>query len=88
MKLTIDREADAFYLNLAEDRAVDSEEVSPGIVVDYDAENRVAGIEMLHLSQRAPLADTRLLFLKGVEAATAASGFVREEPPDYGKGRG
>jgi uncharacterized protein YuzE len=63
MKLKIDREADALYLSLDESAAVESEEVSPGIIVDYNADNNVVGIEMLYLSKRTPKLDTgRLLF--------------------------
>ena len=63
MKLKIDREADALYLTLDESEAVESEEVSPGIIVDYNAENNVIGIEMLYLSKRTPKLDMgRLLF--------------------------
>jgi len=52
MKLTIDREADALYLNLDESLAAESEEISPGVILDYSAEGKVVGIEMLHLSTR------------------------------------
>jgi uncharacterized protein YuzE len=52
MKLTIDRAADALYLNLNESPAVESEEISPGVILDYSAEGKVVGIEMLHLSTR------------------------------------
>jgi uncharacterized protein YuzE len=63
MKLKIDREADALYLTLDESAAVESEEVSPGIIVDYDDKGQVVGIEVLHLSRRAPNLDMgRLLF--------------------------
>lgn len=63
MKLKIDQEADALYLTLDESGAVESEEVSPGIILDYNSDNKVVGIEMLHLSKRAPKLDTgRLLF--------------------------
>jgi len=63
MKLKIDNEADALYLTLDESNAVESEEVSPGIIVDYNADNHVVGIEMLYLSKRTPKLDTgRLLF--------------------------
>jgi uncharacterized protein YuzE len=54
MKLTIDREADALYLDLDEAPAAESEELSPGIILDYNAEGKVVGIEMLHLSKRVP----------------------------------
>ncbi|MDE0077644.1 MAG: DUF2283 domain-containing protein [Caldilineaceae bacterium] len=33
---------------------VESEEVAPGIVLDYNESNRVVGVEMLHLSKRSP----------------------------------
>ena len=52
MKLTVDREADALYLNLDEIPAAESEEISPGIILDYNAEGKVVGIEMLYLSKR------------------------------------
>jgi uncharacterized protein YuzE len=52
MKLTIDREADALYLDLDEAPAAESEEISPGIILDYNADGKVVGIEMLYLSKR------------------------------------
>ena len=63
MKLKVDQQADALYLSLSEAPASRSEEVSPGIIVDYDEQDRVVGIEMLYLSKRAPETDMhRLLF--------------------------
>ena len=54
MKIHIDKEADALYLRLDDSPIVESEEVSPGIVLDYDARNEVVGIEVLGLSARIP----------------------------------
>jgi uncharacterized protein YuzE len=63
MKLKVDHEADALYLSLSENPALESEEVSPGIIVDYGENGQAVGIEMLHLSQRVPRSDVnRLLF--------------------------
>ncbi|WP_058868411.1 DUF2283 domain-containing protein [Chloracidobacterium thermophilum] len=63
MKLKVDRQADALYLTLSEAPSSRSEEVSPGIIVDYDDQDRIVGIEVLYLSKRAPEADIqRLLF--------------------------
>jgi uncharacterized protein YuzE len=45
MKLTIDKEADALYLDLDETPAVESEEISPGVILDYNSEGKVTGIE-------------------------------------------
>ena len=52
MKLTLDREADALYLELDEAPAAESREISPGVILDYNAEGKVVGIEMLYLSKR------------------------------------
>ncbi len=54
MKLHIDKEADALYLRLDDSKIIESEEVSPGVVLDFNEQNQVVGIEMLHLSRRSP----------------------------------
>ena len=54
MKLNVDKKADALYLRLDESRIVESEEVSPGVVLDYNESKEVGGVEMLHLSERSP----------------------------------
>ena len=54
MRLSVDKEADALYLRLDDSSIVESEEVSPGIVLDYNESNEVVGVEMRHLSRRSP----------------------------------
>ena len=54
MKLNVDTEADALYLRLDDSVIVQSEEVSPGVVLDYNEANEVVGVEMLRLSKRSP----------------------------------
>lgn len=66
MKLKVDEQADALYLTLSEMPASRSEEVSPGIIVDYDEEGHVVGVEMLYLSKRAPSVDIRRLLFESV----------------------
>ena len=53
MKLNVDKEADALYLRLDDSPIVESEEVPPGVVLDYNESNEVVGVEMLHLSKRS-----------------------------------
>ena len=53
MRLKVDKENDALYFRLDETAIVDSEEVKPGVVLDFDIDGRVVGIEMLSLSLRA-----------------------------------
>ena len=52
MKLRIDRDADALYLRLADTKIIESEQVGPGVIVDFDAKNRVVGVEVLNASTR------------------------------------
>ena len=52
MKLNVDKQADALYLRLDDSVIVESEEVSPGVVLDYNESNEVVGVEMLGLSKR------------------------------------
>ena len=52
MKLKIDKESDALYFRLDDDEIVESEEVQPGIILDFDESGRVVGIEILSLSTR------------------------------------
>lgn len=54
MKLVVHKEDDALYLRLDETPIVESEEVSDGIILDYNAEGKVVGIEVLYVSQRSP----------------------------------
>ena len=57
MKMKVDREADALYIRFDEAKIVESEEVSDGIILDFDASGRVVGFEMLGVKQRFPSAD-------------------------------
>lgn len=47
MKLKVDKENDALYLRLDDSTIVESEEVQPGVILDFDENNRVVGIEIL-----------------------------------------
>jgi len=40
-------EDNAAYLRLSRDRVLESAEVAPGVVFDYDSEGRIVGIELL-----------------------------------------
>ncbi len=53
MKLHVDKEAGALHLRLDDSAIVDSEEVSPGVVLDYNESNEVVGVEMLYQSKRS-----------------------------------
>jgi uncharacterized protein YuzE len=53
MKIKVDKDSDALYFRLDESRIVESEEVRPGVILDYDKDERVVGVEFLGISKRA-----------------------------------
>jgi len=54
MRRRIDHHSDALYFRLDESAVVDSEEVKPGVILDYDENDNVVGVEILGLSKRVP----------------------------------
>jgi uncharacterized protein YuzE len=52
MRLKIDKQNEALYLRLDENGIVESEEVQPGVILDFDESGRVVSIEILDLSTR------------------------------------
>ena len=61
MRLREDKENDTLYFRLDEDAIIESEEVQPGIILDYNEDGRVVGIEMLALSTRVAPEKLRIL---------------------------
>jgi len=55
MRLKVDIKNDALYFRLDESAIVESEEIKPVVILDYDANNNVIGIEILGLSKRVPI---------------------------------
>ena len=53
MRVKVDRDSDALYFRLDESRIVDSEEVRPGVILDFDENDQVVGVEFLGISARA-----------------------------------
>lgn len=52
MKLKVDKESDALYFRLDDAEIIESEEVQPGIILDFDKHGYVIGFEILSLSTR------------------------------------
>ncbi|MFZ2492034.1 MAG: DUF2283 domain-containing protein [Thermoanaerobaculia bacterium] len=63
MRLQYYRDTDSLYIDLSETTSVESREVAPGVVVDFDAEGNVVGIDIDRASRVADLSriDTRSL---------------------------
>jgi uncharacterized protein YuzE len=59
MKVHFDEKIDALYFRLDDSKIVDSEEVKPGIVLDYNDKNQVVGVEILNVKKRVPEASLK-----------------------------
>ena len=59
MKVHFDEKADAVYLRLDESSITESEEVQPGIILDFNENNQVVGVEILKVKNRVPLANLK-----------------------------
>jgi len=46
MRIAYYSETDSMYIELSEKKSVSSEEVSPGVVLDYDTEGNLVGIDI------------------------------------------
>jgi len=46
-----DPEADAAYIKLADGGYYESEEVSPGVILDFTQDGKLLGIEIMHASK-------------------------------------
>jgi len=64
MRLHVDEKADAIYIRFDEASIVESEEVRPGVVLDFDARGRVVGLEMLRVKESLPEADLKKVQLE------------------------
>ena len=56
MQFDYDKTTDSLYITLAPGGSIESEEVSENIILDYNAEGRVVGIDIQHASQHADMA--------------------------------
>ena len=59
MKVHFDKKLDALYFRLDDSRIVESEEVKPGVILDYNKKNQVVGVEILNLKKRVPAASLK-----------------------------
>ncbi len=61
MRIKVDESSDALYIRLDESPVIESEEVQPGIILDYNADGQTIGIEILGIKKRVPLENLKRL---------------------------
>lgn len=55
MKLNYSPETDSLYIDLSEKTSVESREISEGVVLDYDADGNLVGIDIDNASTKVAL---------------------------------
>ena len=55
MKISYDKATDSLYIHLADRASVESDEVKDGVVLDFDTNGALVGIDVQHASKRADL---------------------------------
>jgi uncharacterized protein YuzE len=72
MKLNYYRETDSLYIDLSAKPSVESKEISEGVVLDYDAQGNLVGIDVDNASRKVDLSEVILSKLPAeVEKLTA-----------------
>ena len=54
MNVTYDRRTDTLSLRFSEAEVVESDEEKPGLILDYDRDGNLVGLEILDSSRRIP----------------------------------
>jgi len=66
MRLKVDRENDVLYFRWDDSPVVESEEVQPGVILDFNEEGHAIGVEILALSSRTTPQQLRVLQFESV----------------------
>ena len=59
MKVYFDPDVDALYIRLDDSPVIESEEVRPGIVLNFNADDQVVGFEILGVQGQVPGANLK-----------------------------
>ena len=57
MKLNYYPDTDSLYIELSEKDSVESQEISEGIVIDFDSERNITGIDIDNVSKKLNLSE-------------------------------
>ena len=55
MKLSYNQSTDSLYIHLADRPSVNSDEVADGVVLDFDSDGALVGIDVQHASIKADI---------------------------------
>ena len=72
MKISYYPDTDSLYIDLSEQQSIESREVSEGVVLDYDAQGRLVGIDIDNASNKVELKKLILSKIPASEQIIAA----------------
>jgi len=72
MKISYYPDTDSLYIDLSEQPSAESREISEGVVLDYDAQGRLVGIDIDNASNKVELKKFTLSKLPASEKIIAA----------------
>lgn len=59
MRVTFDQEADALYVRLDKSHVAETEEIRPGVILDFDERGEIVGLEILRVGERLSPAELK-----------------------------
>ena len=72
MKLNYFKDTDSLYIDLSSKPSIDSKEISDGVVLDYDSDGNISGIDIDNASTKVNLKEITLSKIPAeVETLTA-----------------
>jgi len=66
MRMKINKELDILYIKFDEDKIIESELKEKDLIIDYNIDGKVVGLELLNLSSRVNKLDFNNLILETV----------------------
>ena len=66
MKVTFDEASDALYVRLDDTPVMESETITPGVILDYDEKDQVVGVEILGVVNRIDPGELRSMHFEVV----------------------
>ncbi len=55
MKVSYDKKVDAAYIQFSDEKIEESDDVFEGMIIDFTADKRIVGIEILDVSKKFPV---------------------------------
>lgn len=74
MKMKYYEDTDSLYIDLSEKTSKESLEIAPGIVVDFDENNNIVGIDIDHASKILSLSELEINSIPTKKLILAATG--------------